>query len=154
MPYDFSLYLVRFRDDANVFRFPSNNDYLPGLFREGDHGDELGDEGQKWLAKATGFPGEPTAFQVAEVFDPLLVLDDERVGQLALVTCDYPAGFTPAKSVTFSQMIRSLAKDKNRITYIKALQWINTDREYAAIEMDDEVKHALKKNLTEDQPGD
>lgn len=155
MPYDFSLYLVRFVDDAKVFRFPSNNSYLPGLFREGDFGSELDDAGQKWLATASGFPGDPAAFSVAEVFDPDLVMDDHRVGQLVLVNCDYPAGFAPKSSVTFAEMIRSLPKDKSRIAYIKALQWFNMpkDRDFAAVEMDDEVKRAMAKSI-EDQNSD
>lgn len=149
MPCDFTLYLVRFVDDNNVFRFPSNNRYLPGLYREGDHGDLLDQAGEQWLAKASGYPGDPSAFQVAETFEPYLALDDDRLGQLVLVACTEPAAFTPKDSLTFADMIRALPKDKSRIAYIKALQWFNMDRDYAALEMDDEVKKRLKARMEE-----
>lgn len=157
MPYDFCLYLVRFVDDDNVFRFPANNRYLPGLYHEGDFGSGSGasgssgltEEGQQWLARASGFPGDPAAFTVAETFEPDLVLDDDRRGQLVLVTCADPVAFAPKDSLTFAEMIRALPKDKSRIAYIKALQWFNMDRDYGAVEMDDEIKNRLKAQLEE-----
>lgn len=159
MPSDFSIYLIRFSDEAKVFRFPTNNGYLPGLYREGDFGAALEDDDQKWLATACGFPGDPSSFTVAQVFDGQISMSDHRMGQLVLVSCNQPLAFTPKQSVTFAEMIRALPADKNRIAYIKAMQWINMpkDQEFAAVEVDDEIKGALRDTLTtssEDQHHD
>lgn len=150
MPFDFSIYLVRFVDADKVFRFPTNNRHLPGLYREGDFAATLADEDQKWLANACGYTGDPASFEVAQVFDQDLSMGDDRFGELVLVNCNDPVAFAPKKSVTFAEMIRSLPKDKNRIAYIKALQWINMpkDRDFAAVEMDDEVKNAIKDSMS------
>lgn len=154
MNYNFTVFLMRIRNNKGVFTFPSNNKKIPGLYKEGYQLEYLNSEIKSWLASSSGISESIEQLELKAILTPDLFLDNSRVGRLYLL--EYPLVFDCKEGSyqTLPEILRSIPKDRNRLPYIKSLQVFagSSETETIALELDDSLKQDIKSrwNLDDD----
>lgn len=152
MKYNFAIFLLKLRDSRGVFLFPSNNEFLPGLYLEDYQKDYLDEDVKKWVVKQAGIADNYLKINFRAILSPDLILDENRIGRLYLLEANGILGFDASICKTLPDILRSLPKSKNRAPYIKSLQVFSGADEQTtdAVEMDEALKNRLKERLDKD----
>ncbi|MGE0175187.1 MAG: hypothetical protein AB7T49_20540 [Oligoflexales bacterium] len=137
---------------SGIVRFANDENEIPGIvtaLNAGASKDVIALEAARFLED----DGLAVDIEVVGEFTPLLTLPNGDPGVLVLTVLKRKTIKNNHEWVTLPELIRAMPRDRNRIAYMKTIQYFaGCDKEnIEAVELDENARRAIRKNLGMDE---